>query len=539
MKLFQLYFLTLISLFTYSGGFTQTTPFTIAIEEMSIPGLGGLQSFAFGQYDGKWLIIGGRLDGLHRRQPFAAFDQAGHNTLLFVVDPVTQQKWSSPITSLPISIQEQIKSTNMEFRQDGDFLYLIGGYGYSATIGNHTTFSNMTAVNVPATISAVISNSSLTANFRQITDPQFQVTGGHLNKIYDTYYIIGGQKFIGQYNPMGPTSGPGFVQAYTDQIRRFKMTDDGTTITISHLAPWTDANNLHRRDYNVMPQILPNGQEGATAFSGVFQPTVNLPFLNSVVIDSNNYQVNPSFTQYYNHYHCANIPLYSSDNNEMHNLFFGGIAQYYDNNGVLVQDNNVPFVKTIARVTRDQNGVMSEYKLPIEMPSLLGAGSEFIPDESLPQFNNNVFKLDSLTADSTLLGYIYGGISSTGLNIFTTNDGTQSSASSQIFKVYLIKNVVGIDELNDHSTGSLKLIVFPNPSDGVFTVKYNLKRASDVTISLFSVDGKLIEKETVLNQPAGEYLFEEKSRKLRYIGNYMLVVETNYETAKQMISIKD
>jgi hypothetical protein len=31
-------------------------------------GLGGLQSFAYGHHDGKWLIIGGRKDGLRRRQ---------------------------------------------------------------------------------------------------------------------------------------------------------------------------------------------------------------------------------------------------------------------------------------------------------------------------------------------------------------------------------------------------------------------------------------------------------------------------------------
>jgi hypothetical protein len=58
--------------------FSQTTPFNIYIEPMNISGLGGLQAYAFGQHNGKWLVVGGRLDGLHRRQPFAAFDLAGH-----------------------------------------------------------------------------------------------------------------------------------------------------------------------------------------------------------------------------------------------------------------------------------------------------------------------------------------------------------------------------------------------------------------------------------------------------------------------------
>jgi Secretion system C-terminal sorting domain len=535
MKYFSFLLLLVVSLFNYA----QNAPFQIAIEPLNIPNLGGIHSFAYGQDNGKWLVIGGRLDGLHRRQPFAAFDQAGHNTQLFVVDPVAQQVWAAPMTSLSTGLQEQLKSTNMQFTQVGNYLYITGGYGHSVTQNNHYTFPNLTAVHVQETIDAIINASSFTSYFRQITDPKFQVTGGYLERINNTFYLVGGQKFIGLYNPMGPTSGPGFFQEYTDAIRRFNIVDDGINITVTHLPEWTDSLNLHRRDYNVSPQILPTGEEGLTAFSGVFQPVLDLPWLNSVNIDSTNYQVNNSFTQYYNHYHCAHFPIYSASANEMHTIFFGGIAQYYDNNGTLVQDNDVPFVKTIARVSRNAAGVMSEHKLPIEMPSLLGAGSEFIPIQDIPSYGNGVFKLDNITADSTLLGYIYGGISSTGLNIFFTNTGTQSSASSQIFKVYLIKNALGLDEINPHSVGTLKLKVYPNPNDGVFKVEYNLTQASDVRITLISVDGKVVEDVVLKNQSAGLNTYEEKSRKLRYIGTYLLKVQTNYESATQQIVIKE
>lgn len=214
------------------------------------------------------------------------------------------------------------------------------------------------------------------------------------------------------------------MQEYTNAIRKFTIQDDGNSIVINHFPEIVDEVSLHRRDYNVAPQIMPNGQEGATAFSGVFQHNVDLPFLNCVNIDSSGYVVNNDFKQYYNHYHCAHVPLYSAGSNEMHSIFFGGIAQYYDNNGVLTQDDNVPFVKTIARVTRDANGVMAEYKLPVEMPALLGAGSEFIPVETVPRFNYEIIDLDQLESDTTLVGYIYGGISSTAPNIFFTNTGT-------------------------------------------------------------------------------------------------------------------
>ena len=88
------------------SSFAQTAPFNIQIEPMTISGLGGLQTFAVGQHDGKWLIVGGRLDGLHRRQPFAAFDVAGNNNQLIVVDPVAKQKWSASLSSLSVLFSE-------------------------------------------------------------------------------------------------------------------------------------------------------------------------------------------------------------------------------------------------------------------------------------------------------------------------------------------------------------------------------------------------------------------------------------------------
>jgi hypothetical protein len=288
-----------------------------------------------------------------------------------------------------------------------------------------------------------------------------------------------------------------------------------------------------------VPQILPNGAEGITAFSGVFQPTLDLPFLNCVNIDSTTHIVNNTFQQYYNHYHCAVLPLYSVTNNEMHNVFFGGIAQYYDSLGVLVQDNNVPFVKTIARVTRNSSGTMAEYKLPVEMPTLLGAGAEFIPIQSVPQFSNNVLKLDDFTDDSTLVGYIYGGISSTAANIFFTNTGTQSSASSQIFKVFVIKNsTVGIHNLNEQSIGTLKMQVFPNPSDGYFEVKFHLNQIAETKISLYNFDGKKIEETILNNLQIGENTFQRKINNLDLERRYILTIETPHEMVTQKIIIE-
>lgn len=518
-----------------------SAPFNITLEPINIEQLGGIQSYAVGQSNGKWLIVGGRLDGLHRRQPWATFDIDNHNTQFIVVDPMAQQKWTASLSSLPTNLQEQLSSTNMEFYQSGDYLYCVGGYGYSATIGDHTTYPYLTAIKVPDIIDAIVANTNFVNYIRQIEDPNFQVTGGKLKKINEVYHLLGGQKFMGTYNPMGPDHGPGFVQEYTNAVRRFTLNDDGTTITINHLAAFVDVENLHRRDYNAEPQILPNGEEGITMFSGVFQPIIDLPYLNAVTLDNDTYAVEPNFQQYYNHYHCATLPLYSVANNEMHTVFFGGIAQYYDSLGVLVQDNNVPFVKTIARVTRDANGMLAEYKLPIEMPALLGAGSELILNSNIPRYNNDVVNLDETltTPSATLVGYIFGGISSTANNIFWSNDGTQSGANSQIFKVYLTQgDALSTHDLNEQGVGTLKMVVYPNPNDGDVVVKYYLKNTKDVKLSLVDLNGKVLEKTMLKKQQIGANLHVLKIPDLNKGGTYLLTIETSYEKATQKIILQ-
>ncbi|MBK7124156.1 MAG: hypothetical protein IPH68_16070 [Chitinophagaceae bacterium] len=63
-------------------------PFDLRLDVMEINGLPALQSYAYATWQGKWLLVGGRKDGLHRRQPWATFDEDGQNKFIYVVDPV-------------------------------------------------------------------------------------------------------------------------------------------------------------------------------------------------------------------------------------------------------------------------------------------------------------------------------------------------------------------------------------------------------------------------------------------------------------------
>lgn len=241
---------------------------------------------------------------------------------------------------------------------------------------------------------------------------------------------------------------------------------------------------------------MTDGLEGLTAFSGVFQPDAGIPFLDCVNIAEGEYNVQPDFSQYYNHYHCASIPLFSSAQGEMHTLFLGGIAKYYEEDDVLVMDDEVPFVKTIARVTRADDGAMTEYKLPIEMPGYLGSGAEFIKIEDIATYENGVIDLDALSGDSALIGHIYGGIASTERNIFWLNDGTLSEASTTLFEVYLHPGLArGFDALNMQSQSAMRMQLYPNAQAGKLYVGLMMNRPADVLIEVYDLMGRQLENQ--------------------------------------------
>lgn len=533
------FYILLLLFYTFITSFGQSTPFSIYLEPLTISGVSGKQSFAYGQHDGKWLIVSGRTDGLHQRQPFASFDVAGQNNSLMVIDPIAQNAYSYSITSFPIHVKDQLNSTNTQFIQHDSFLYLCGGYGYSAEYNKHVTYSSVIAINVPASIRAIVNGISPLPYFRQYTDSLMAVAGGRIEKINETYYLIGGNLFMGSYNPMGPTHGPGFYQEYTNAIRKFHLNDDAISLSINHISEIIDTPHFHRRDFNCVPQILPSGAEAITSFSGVFQQSIDLPYLYCVNIDSSSYAPQAGFQQYYNHYQCPVIPLYDATNKEMHNLFFGGIAQYYDSAGILVQNNNVPFVKTIARVSRNASGNMAEYKLSESMPDYLGAGAEFIVNPILTRYHNGVIDIDAFSGDTILLGYIYGGILSSAPNIFFINNGTQSSATPRIYKVYWYKTAPNvIHTVNPQSKSNIAFQVFPMPVNELIYIQFNAKSGDSAELSLYETSGKKISHEKLQDLKEGQNTFEKKMNGLLNGYTFIIELRINGEVATQKIIVE-
>lgn len=491
-------FFVLISSFMFSQS---TFDYQIQLTPINIPNFPGIHSFAFAQYNGKWLIIGGRLDGLHARQPFNAFPSSSNNTTIYVVDIASQQFWSASVNTLPVNLKEQLQATNFNFYQDQNTLYIIGGYAYSATANDHITFNKLTSIDVPNLIDAIITGNSISSYFKQITDENLAVNGGQLGKIDNAFYLVGGHRFDGRYNPM---NNPTFTQTYTNGIKKFTIDNSGSQLSINNYETIIDAVHLHRRDYNLVPQIFPNGEEGYMISSGVFQINVDLPFLYPVDIKSSGYFPQTAFNQYLSNYHSAKTSMYDAVNNRMHNLFFGGMSRYYYNGSTLVQDDAVPFVNTISRVTRFADGSLQEYQMPETMLALKGASAEFIPNKILPHYSNEVIKLDEVLDNEFVIGHIIGGLESSSLNPFNANQTSLTTANPTIYEVKLIKNTA-LQSYTIDGKNPFSLEVFPNPTlNGKIKLKFMMPYTTNIDYFISSVDGKIIDDGEIQNTSIGE-----------------------------------
>lgn len=485
-------FLPAVLLFCIQYAFAQQ-PFSVSLVQSSITAVPAVHSTAFASWNGKWIFIGGRLDGLHNFQGGMGFLKYMRNDSVYVVDPVSNTQWVAPLTSLPNYVREAISSSNEEFYQADSMLYIVGGYGRCDSLLTNITFPTLTSVNLNILLDRVINGNPVDAAIRQIQDSNLFITGGHLKKIDSTYYLMFGHRFDGMYSKL--TGSTLFTQTYSNSIRTFNINDDGTSLSISNYQTLVDTNNFHRRDLNVVEQIFPNGDFGYTAFGGVFQKGANMPYLTPIdIFSSTSYQHNAGFNQNLNQYETASMPVYDSINNYMHTIFFGGISLYtYDTvNQVLVQDTLIPFVNTISKISRDGAGNLMEYKMPVDMPSLMGTNSRFVPDTNIYIRHHSVVDLNSLSGNMRV-GWIINGINSDYPNIADTDPEGFSRPNPLVYEVWIDVDPNAVEDVA-LSNSILGLNVYPNPTGHTAYIDFVMNENGKATIDVVDVNGKLMKK---------------------------------------------
>lgn len=430
-------------------------PFNITIETaFQLPS--GLQSFVVGNYGGKWLLLAGRINGLHGFGGSNNFPANLQNTTVFVVDPVRKttvtRLLTAPNSGLTQAQVDLLSAGGAQYYQVGTTLYMCGGYGVDTATNDFTTKPALTAINVAGLMHWVTAprNGETAAQYiRTVFNPIFQMSGGTLIQLPTRQFLLTfGEGFEG-------TVGAATTGTYSGQIRRFVLRDNLRTLTVVPQAP-LPANpdpNFERTDLNVV-STYKAGRLSYTAFSGVFTPgngiwTVPIEISATGVPTMADPTLAGTFKQAMNNYECPTLGLYSRKTNSSYTVFMGGISYGFFQNSTFQTDSELPFINQVTTIKRDANGVYTQVLMDGTYPEILstasnpgnpllfGAAARFIPSVGL-RLSSGVVPLDLLPLQArrgpVVVGYIVGGIQSTLPN---TNTSSDSAASPYVFKVSL------------------------------------------------------------------------------------------------------
>ncbi len=504
-----------------------------------------LQSFAQAYESSEWLLFGGRynpgatknggLHGIHSKSG-SGLNYANHgfpppsfNETAFVYDlnqdkVVAQidykgfvqqlEQWSTSLsgeaknvclsllkdTALSC-IYQTFRSTNAQVVQEGEFVYVVGGYGTPRGMGTNTaasyqTFPSVAKIHVPSMISAIkgeAQNVTWNKFFRIGFNPRLQATGGELLKIGDVLYLCGGHNFA--YNDV---AGLNHNQKYLDAVYPFTLTDDTSAgsalVQVTILDTITDIpyksdvfkysadtiSYLRRRDGPIVPVLFKNGSglsQGIAYYGGVFKPVRNksgklssppLAAWNDAVYiygssAGNTLSQIKRDTAYQqknlNVYSCPDFGMYDSVSEKMYTFLPGGIG-----NGK--SDGNLSaFTNTAVHAVLNVNNKTSKPNFIKE--NIFGADSNYYGAEAVfvPATSTNVQYVEVNNqsspiidarntvwqGDSVQVGYIYGGIeafiASPGKLVETKTDTIArpgygkgfSGSTGKIWKVTLIR----------------------------------------------------------------------------------------------------
>lgn len=433
-------------------------PYRLEIREETFDGvnLPTLHSYSTASYDGMWVLVGGRTNGLHgfEDSPYANFPQQYQNREVWVIDPATRQSWSRSLEDASSGLDADqiaaLSSANQQFAHVGDRLYVTGGYGVPGSGSGFTTFDTLSSIDLGGIVDWVINGQGQASDYvRQISDPLFKITGGAMYEMQGKMHLIFGQDFTGGYVP-------GKNGAYSKQVRSFEIVDDGVNLAITNDSSTPQADEYRRRDLNVYPVLKPGAggsvEEGLTVLAGVFTDDLGV-WTVPVEIDGNGIptMADPAaadtFKQAMNQYHSAKLELYSASDGSMHELLLGGISlmTYDAATGDFVRDDNMPFTSQATAVVVDSDGHYSQHLIGAypELfdtegnPLNFGSNAEFFLAPGIATYENGVIDLDSLHGE-TVVGHVYGGIVSNAPHVRGV-DGAISGASNRVFEVVLIK----------------------------------------------------------------------------------------------------
>ncbi len=426
-----------------------------------------LQSFvlATGSNSNQWLMIGGRTNGMHDfgkdNYEEKSFPIRNFNDTVWVYDYSQDKRYHFPVNEIDEPGSLLFKATNLQHFQDGNYLYLTGGYGendsipYNNLFERFSTYADIARIDVDGLISDIINKApkeEINDNIIYGFDEATRATGGELYKLDDYFYLAGGHVYKGMFSVKKNNTITQTSQEYLNAIHRFKLSEADNKLVLSDHTKISDSKpdnstQFRRRDLPVTPSIYFKGngdwEEGIAMYAGVFSsPENKVPNISSngawkwpiYVYKDGTYSIDSNLEQTTNIYSAPSFVAVDQNTKTVYTTIIGGIGSA----------NWAAFANTVTTIARTFENNSSKYntinQAPIPSNNFYGAEAFMVlnSENRLKGAKLDVFDISKLEkGDEIEIGVFCGGIQSF-INSPSGFGKGKSNASNKIWKVTLV-----------------------------------------------------------------------------------------------------
>ena len=214
------------------------------------PTLQDMYGYAVGQQGNYLLIFGGSI----RSDVPQQYSQDFPNLDILMIDFKRSRAAAYTSGNLEGLLREQISATGMAYYQEGSTLYLLGGYGFSETSGQYITFPYLTAIDLEATINALLEGKSPVANFYQLCDERMAIFDATMDYNGEEFFLINGKSAY-KLAPFSDT--PVYnEQPFTGQARTFPIKGRKESLEIAQFQTWYDLEGFREHYGPLLPEAI-------------------------------------------------------------------------------------------------------------------------------------------------------------------------------------------------------------------------------------------------------------------------------------------
>ncbi|MEN0006360.1 MAG: hypothetical protein AAF798_19565 [Bacteroidota bacterium] len=212
------------------------------------PTLEQMEGYAYGTYDNRLLILGGRI----KAEVSEEYAQYFPNTDVLMIDLEAKRAIALSAGSLEGTLAEHLIAYGYSFHQRGTDLFIIGGYGYSESADKFITFPYLTAIDLPNAIRAIDEVEPPAPFFYQYCEEDLAHFDALLEYNEETYFILNGKRAT-KLDPF--EDHPVYQEELLEQqVRSFQLRGKAATLKVKDIQVWYDLESMQEYLGPIVPE---------------------------------------------------------------------------------------------------------------------------------------------------------------------------------------------------------------------------------------------------------------------------------------------